>query len=554
MSSQANWRRVVLTGGDGVGSDVGPERVRTAERPGDLLCDTIPLPPAPLTVNGDDTSALVAMLDRLETSLRAGLGAGPRSWACPASEPVHLPLGRMAHAFALDPVDLEVLVLAIAPEVDIKFHRMFGTLLGDSRRVRPTVGLAADLLATSPASRLSVTRHLLATSNLVLRGLVRIVPDLADEEAPAVSHRIIPTSQVLRWMLELPVVDAVLGEVLAVPLTDAVGVVLLDGVALAGVADPVLAVRTAEREALYRGGSVEVLHPEALRDRPDVAAMVGGRVSAISRTTLGRLAHSIGTGVGWDDIVVGDATLEGLRRLVDRVSSTSLVLDDWGFARRVLGRGTVAAFAGPPGTGKTLAARIVAGALNRPLYRVDLGQVVDKYVGETQKNLDRLLDSATGTGVILLFDEADALFGRRTEVRDAHDRYANLEIAHLLARLEEYDGLAILTTNLREHLDDAFVRRVATVVPFEFPDLERRREIWERIWPAEAPLEHGVALGDYAGHRLTGAGVRDAMLQAAFFAAAEDPSAAVGARHLDDAVRRELIQSGRAGRAPEQEA
>jgi SpoVK/Ycf46/Vps4 family AAA+-type ATPase len=230
------------------------------------------------------------------------------------------------------------------------------------------------------------------------------------------------------------------------------------------------------------------------------------------------------------------------------------VLDDWDFRSRLLGRGVVAAFAGPPGTGKTLAARIVAASLRRPLYRVDLGQVVDKYIGETQKNLDRVLDGATGTGAVLLFDEADALFGRRTEVRDAHDRYANLEIAHLLARLEEYDGLAILTTNLRDHLDDAFTRRVAMMVPFEFPDLETRRLIWQRTWPAAAPMHPSVDPADYAHHRLTGAGIRDAMLRAAFFAAGRgDAHPAVTAADLHEGVRRELIQSGRAGRASEQE-
>ena len=155
------------------------------------------------------------------------------------------------------------------------------------------------------------------------------------------------------------------------------------------------------------------------------------------------------------------------------------VLGDWGFGSKLSrGRGTTALFAGPPGTGKTMAAEVIAGELGLDLFTIDLSAVVSKYIGETEKNLERIFGAAADADAILFFDEADALFGKRSEVRDAHDRYANIEVAYLLQRMEQYEGIAILATNLRQHLDDAFIRRLAFVVDFPFPDDAERRRIW----------------------------------------------------------------------------
>ena len=207
------------------------------------------------------------------------------------------------------------------------------------------------------------------------------------------------------------------------------------------------------------------------------------------------------------------------------------------------GRGTAALFAGPPGTGKTMAAEVVAGDLGLDLCTIDLSAVVSKYIGETEKNLERIFSAAEDANAILFFDEADALFGKRSEVQDAHDRYANIEVAYLLQRMEQYDGIAILATNLRQHLDDAFTRRLAFVVDFPFPGDAERRQIWE-LALAGAPLAAGADLDRLArGFRLSGGSIRNAALQAAFLAAGDGTP--IGMPHLQDAVRRELRKMGK---------
>src|SRR5262249_40921451 len=202
----------------------------------------------------------------------------------------------------------------------------------------------------------------------------------------------------------------------------------------------------------------------------------------------------------------------------------TLVYDDWGFADQgTRGLGVTALFAGESGTGKTLAAEIIAGELGLDLYRIDLAATVSKYIGETEKNLRRLFDAAEASGAVLLFDEADALFGRRSEVRDAHDRYANLEVAYLLQRTESYRGLAILTTNLRSNVDRAFLRRLRFVVQFPFPEAAQRAEIWRRTLPPAAPLD-GIDPERLAQLAASGGLIRAVALSAAF-AAAEDGTA-----------------------------
>jgi SpoVK/Ycf46/Vps4 family AAA+-type ATPase len=199
------------------------------------------------------------------------------------------------------------------------------------------------------------------------------------------------------------------------------------------------------------------------------------------------------------------------------------VLDDWGFDGKLsLGKGVTALFAGPSGTGKTMAAEVIASALGLDLYKIDLSGIVSKYIGETEKNLDRIFTAAENANAILFFDEADALFGKRSEVHDSHDRYANIEISYLLQKMEQYEGIAILATNLRQNLDDAFVRRLAFTVHFPFPDQADRRRIWAGIWPSATPVADEVDFDFLSNQfKLSGGNIKNVALSAAFLAASE---------------------------------
>jgi hypothetical protein len=209
-----------------------------------------------------------------------------------------------------------------------------------------------------------------------------------------------------------------------------------------------------------------------------------------ARVGLGSLAERVDPRAGWDDLVLPAGQLALLQDMARQVRHRSQVYDEWGFGRRAnRGFGVSALFSGESGTGKTMAAEVIAADLGLDLYRIDLSAVVSKYIGETEKNLRRLFDAAESGGAVLLFDEADALFGTRSEVKDSHDRYANLEVAYLLQRMETYRGLAILTTNLRSNVDRAFLRRLRFVVQFPFPDRSLRAEIWRRAFPPETPTE-----------------------------------------------------------------
>ncbi|HEU4422221.1 MAG TPA: ATP-binding protein [Pilimelia sp.] len=261
-------------------------------------------------------------------------------------------------------------------------------------------------------------------------------------------------------------------------------------------------------------------------------------------TGLGRLARRVEPGVGWSDLVLPSLSLEGLRHLTDRVRWRERVLGDWRL-RRAGGRGEgiTALFAGEPGTGKTMAAEVVAGELGLDLYVIELSTVVDKYIGETEKNLERVFSGAEGVNGVLFFDEADALFGKRSEVSDARDRYANLEVAYLLQRMESFDGLAILATNLRANLDEAFARRLSLVVEFARPDETERRLLWSRSLAA-VPLADDVDL-DFcaASFDLAGGDIRNIAVTAAYLAAAD--GGVVDMRRLIRAVRVEYRKLGR---------
>jgi hypothetical protein len=238
-----------------------------------------------------------------------------------------------------------------------------------------------------------------------------------------------------------------------------------------------------------------------------------------TRPRLDQLAQRIEPKATWDDIVLSDELAGLLHQIAIQVRHRNTVYDAWGFREKMSrGLGLSALFAGESGTGKTMAAEVLANELELNLYRIDLSAVVSKYIGETEKNLRRLFDAAEDGGVILFFDEADALFGKRTEVKDSHDRYANIEVNYLLQRMEAYRGLAILATNRRGALDAAFLRRLRFVVNFAFPDLAQRRAIWQRILPPQTP-QADLDFDHLARLNLTGGSIQNVALSAAFLAA-----------------------------------
>jgi len=260
---------------------------------------------------------------------------------------------------------------------------------------------------------------------------------------------------------------------------------------------------------------------------------------------LERLARRIQPDVRWDDLVLAPATADALRELAGRARRRDLVLDSWGMRPGGgRGRGITVLFAGDSGTGKTMSAEVVAHDLGLDLYAVNLATVVDKYVGETEKNLERIFTEADGVNAVLLFDEADALFGKRSEVRDANDRYANIEVAYLLQRMETFDGLAILATNLRANVDDAFARRLDMVVDFPTPDVELRRALWDRCLAAAVPRADDLDLDFCArAFELSGGNIRSIAITAAYLAA--DAARPVAMIDLIRGVHREYRKLGR---------
>lgn len=287
---------------------------------------------------------------------------------------------------------------------------------------------------------------------------------------------------------------------------------------------------------------------------PDVLSQRSARPTAsdLFASARARLNHNLASFArkiepkyGWADIVLPPDQLSQLREICDRYKYQPLVFGEWGFDRKLsLGRGLSALFSGHPGTGKTMAAEVIAGDLHLDLYKIDLSQVVSKYIGETEKSLNRIFREAQDSSSILFFDEADALFGKRTEVKDSHDRYANIEVSYLLQKMEEYDGIAILATNLRQNIDEAFLRRMQIIIEFPFPDEEHRRRIWEVIFPEDAPLASDVDFDLLArAIKLAGGNIKSIGLAAAFYAASD--GRVIRQEHLIRAARREFQKLGR---------
>ena len=292
------------------------------------------------------------------------------------------------------------------------------------------------------------------------------------------------------------------------------------------------AVASARDSAAGRGGPVE-----------------SGDLFAAARShsspRLASLARKIVPRYDWEDIVLPEDQLDLLHEIVNTVRGRPLVLEQWGVGRKLAsGSGVTMLFAGPPGTGKTMGAEVISRELGLDLYKIDLSTVVSKYIGETEKNLERVFKEAETSNAILFFDEADSLFGKRSEVRDSHDRYANIEIAYLLQRMEAYDGVTILATNLRANLDEAFTRRLQFAVDFPFPEEDYRLRIWQALFPPDVPRSREIDFGLLAHRfRLAGGSIKNVIVSAAYLAAADGGT--VRMRHLLHGTRRELRKMGK---------
>lgn len=370
----------------------------------------------------------------------------------------------------------------------------------ESRLLPLALFLDAEDLEPGPAERVSVLRRFLAQADGPVILSVREPTDRPGRPAAVVeAHRPTPAQQSAAWRLALGEEEDRSRE----------------ADRLAAQFDFNLPAIAAIGAACGTDGSLE-----------ERAALAWDRGRERAKRRFTDLARRIEPKATWDDLVLPVERVDLLRQVAAQVRHRGLVQEHWGFSRKMnRGLGVSALFAGDSGTGKTMAAEVLANDLRLDLFRVDLSAVVSKYIGETEKNLRRLFDAAEGGGVILFFDEADALFGRRSEVKDSHDRYANVEINYLLQRLEAYRGIAILATNQRSALDEAFVRRLRFIIEFPVPDVALRRSLWERAFPASTESRPGVPLArlDFARLarlNLTGGNIHNIALNAAFRAAA----------------------------------
>jgi hypothetical protein len=556
----------------------------------------------------------------------------------------HVRFERLQVSFGLDGDDLDLLVVALAPDLDPRFERLYGYLQDDVSRRRAGIGLALELCFGPGASADGTCRRRLGPGGPLLRGGLIVVeeperpfltrslrvPDRVaghllgdDTPSPAVADLLAPPRTEITALSPLAAALAAPGALAYVrqPVGSA-GVALAAGGLRRGQREPVVLdlsrldgdevrtlAATAILEARLRDGGLVVFPVETLADRgpgavraftdaPCPIILVGSRgwdpgwssrpallvdapaldpaqrsslwssavpdadAAALAAFRLGpdevhravesatvravaegrpvttadlqagargqnaagleRLARRLEPEVGWDDLVVAPRVRAQLTELVDRGRHREVVLGQCGMgSATAAGRGVTALFAGDSGTGKTLSAQVVAAELGLDVYVVDLSSVIDKYIGETEKNLDRIFDEADRVNGVLLFDEADALFGRRSEVRDAHDRYANTEIAYLLSRMERFDGLAVLTTNLRSNLDEAFVRRLDAVVDFPLPDEDERRRLWDLHLRPSLPRSDDIDLDFLArAFRISGGNIAGITLTAGYRAVA----------------------------------
>lgn len=637
------------------------------------------------------------------------LGPKPGEPPLAAGEDDAAPLAQVARAFALEPLDLDIVLVALAPEIDLRYERLYAYLQDDVTRRRPSVDLILNLLCADAAGKLAARARFAADAALRRHGLLELGVPPNRSGAPLLGHECNLDEHVVRVLLDGRGLDprleriaqlelepdgepwdpSIAGRATAVSalartarstgrplrlsfegrpgsgrtraaraLAGDLGMPLLAadlGRAVADTAEAGTRLRLLVREARLhdavllladvdalttteRAAELDLLlrevesHPaivvfagsrpftpartstrrrpqslvsvvfelpdaatrraywtegltragiaapadtiEALGNRfrltpgqiADAVTATGERVAqrcaqhaadAAQPTTdelfsaarsqsageLAALARKVPPRRRFDEIVLPADRLEQLHDICNAVHRRAVVYDDWGFGERLsLGKGLTVLFSGPSGTGKTLAAEILAGELGLELYKIDLSSVVSKFIGETEKNLGRIFDAAEATSAILFFDEADALFGKRSEVKDAHDRYANIETAYLLQKVEEYDGTVVLATNLARNMDNAFVRRIHFTLEFPLPDAADRLRIWRGIWPAGTPLHPDLDLTALADQiELPGGHIRNIALGAAFLATDEGT---ITTEHVLHATRREYQKLG----------
>lgn len=295
--------------------------------------------------------------------------------------------------------------------------------------------------------------------------------------------------------------------------------------------------------------SVVIAHNKALSRSGDKQRLsltdLYNACQKLSHTNLNKLSRKITCRYGWDDIVLPADMMTLLEEILTFVKYNHVVFDTWGFNKKMsYGRGLTCLFSGVSGTGKTMAAEVLAHELELDLYKVDLSTIVSKYIGETEKNLNRIFTEAQSSNAIIFFDEADALFGKRSQVKDAHDRYANIETGYLLQKMEEYEGIIILATNLKNNMDEAFTRRIQFSIDFPFPEKADRQRIWQKIFPAETPLDPGIDYDFLSGNFLfTGGNIKNIALTASFYAAREERP--VTMQDIINACKREFQKMGR---------
>ena len=631
----------------------------------------------------DPYRGLVIGADEVARLLRREPGA-PVLATAPPDGPHGAVLDRLAADFGLEPLDLDLLVVAAAPEIDLRYERLYGYLHDDVSRRRPTLDLALHLLCADAAARIAARARVAPDAPLRRHGLLHLLVDPAQPHQPLLAHALQVDGQVLRLMIGESTLDPRLtgcayvvddapavadltldprtlaalpapggaprlyfqgppdtGQLAAAAAVAAGPLLVVDLVAAAQAEAPVAeTVRVAFREAWFRDTAIYLRQlddvPADARDRlrsaltvqlarSRVLTVLGGRdpwvpavveglppvgvvtvpfpvptaparvrvwrdalagadvaaddevvdaLAGLYRLTgtqireavaaarhgdpadlfaatraqsgheLARLARRIEHVHTRDALVLPADAATQLTEIVGRVRQRQRVLGEWGFGRLLpLGSGTCALFAGPSGTGKTMAADVVAGELGLDLYAIDLATVVSKYIGETEKNLDRIFEAARSANAVLFFDEADAIFGKRSEVRDAHDRYANTEIAFLLQKMESYEGVAILATNLRENLDDAFLRRLHFVVEFPMPDEADRARMWRTFLPAQAPVDAIDVEFLARQFRLPGGNIKNIVVAAAYLASSN--GGRIGMSHLIRATWREHRKTGR---------
>ena len=623
------------------------------------------------------------------------------------------PLARLARSFALEPLDLEIVLVALAPQIDLRYERLYGYLQDDVGLRRPTVDLALNLLCTDADAKLAGRARMAFDAPLLRNRLLGLLPPPGREAAPLLAREIVLDEHIVETLLGASGLDQRLadcarlvshprGSLAALPagvlppaalaalaraaeagstpmrlsfdgrpgsgrtrvaeaLSSDLGRPLLvanvprllqpaetaasrlrllmrearlhdailmlseadtlaggdreadvdlllgeveshDGIVVVAGSAPFAPIRTSTRRrprsllrvafplpdaAARRRCWTDRLGETAIEVSADAVDALAGRfrltsgqiadavdcarehaamqsadarppssaelfaaARAQASSRLASLAKHIEPRRRLDDIVLPNDKLEQLREICDTVRRRAVVYEDWGFGDRLsLGTGVNVLFSGPSGTGKTLAAEILAAELELELYAVDLSAVVSKYIGETEKHLERIFTEAETASAVLLFDEADALFGKRSEVKDAHDRHANVEVAFLLQRIEAYDGVVVLATNLARNMDIAFVRRMHFTLEFPLPDEPSRLRIWRGIWPAATPLHDDVDLPRLARQiELSGGHIRNIALAAAFLAAEDG---VVTWRHLAHAARREYQKLGQLLPAPE---